>query len=106
MAGMTSFARALLALAVLCAVSVSPAAIPNDPKATTEHDYRRALLAFTRRTLVDVYKTSGKKNAKWDEPAIEFLDGMCLRIANADAFPRYRLPGEASVQELRDRGKA
>src|SRR5436305_14386478 len=63
----------------------------DNPKAYTEHDYRRQLLDFNLRTLVHQYKDVGHHDPKWDDDAIQFLTGMAKHFSNAGAQNRYRL---------------
>ena len=92
--------RVAFAFALLVNIAAR-AAIPVADDAYTEHDYRKALLAFNRRTLVDVYEKSGKKDPKWDGAAKAFLEGVAIRASNAAAEPLYRLSGEPPYAKLK-----
>src|SRR5947207_5342737 len=63
----------------------------------TEHDYRKALLEYNRRTLAEAYKQVGQRDPKWDAAAIKFLDAMALHFTNSDASPIYQLKGGLST---------
>ena len=60
-----------LALPMGVAAVAARAAIPgaDDPKAFTDHDYRRQRLDFNRRTLAGAYDRVGKHDPAWDERA-------------------------------------
>ncbi|MEA2709813.1 MAG: hypothetical protein QOF78_2414 [Phycisphaerales bacterium] len=92
-------------LAILFSV-VSRAAIPVAADAYTDHDYGKAMLAFNRRALHDVYAKSGKKNPKWDALVLKLFDGMAIRHANFRAEQVYRLPDEPPPPELMARAQA
>lgn len=101
--------RLFIAFAIVCALSaVAVAEIPGagDRKAFIEQDYRRAMLAFNRRTLSEAYQASGKKDPKWDAAAVTFLDAMAVRFANAGAEDWYKLPGEKPSAELSELARA
>ena len=94
-------AATAFALVVLIATTAH-AAITVADNAYTEHDYRKALLAFNRRTLVEAYEKWGRKDPKWDEPAKAFLEGWAIRMSNGGAEAMYRLPGEPPYAKLRE----
>src|SRR5438094_10064488 len=86
--------RAFVIVALLPRPSISPAALPGgeDPKAYTEHDYRRQLLEFNTRTIVGAYKDVGKRDRKWDDSAIRLLEAMAQRMTYAKAEWFYDVP--------------
>src|SRR4051794_13233460 len=49
-----------------------------DPKARTRHDFIRTRLAFNQRTLAGAYQAVGKRDPKWDDAAVKFLDAMAV----------------------------
>jgi len=68
---MVGRACAIVILVLVFTSIASAAQLKMEPGAATEHDYRKALLDFNRRTLIDAYKTIGRKDPKWDEPAVQ-----------------------------------
>src|SRR6266545_4585528 len=87
---------------ILFVCSTTWGAIPgaDDPKAYTEHHYRKSLLEFNRRTLSEAYKQVGKRDPKWVQDAIKFLDGIALRFSNARVAWQYELPDMPDLQTL------
>jgi hypothetical protein len=79
-------------IVVLLAARVALADIPS-PTSLHRARLRKAMLAFNRRALHDVYAARGHKNEKWDKLVTPFLDGMALYFANFRAEPIYRLGG-------------
>ena len=77
------------------------AAIRVADDAYTEHDYRKAVLAFNRRTLHEAYEKSGRKSEKWDAAALKLFDGFAIRFTNAKADWPYALPGQPSTAQLK-----
>src|SRR5262245_44602836 len=95
----------VLILATL--VFISPPAFgkiagSDNPKVFTEHGLVKAELAFYKRTLSDAYENSGKRDAKWDDAAVKFLDAMAIRLVNAPRHSVYRVADEKSTDELMD----
>src|SRR5262245_61650577 len=86
---------------VLTAIGTASAAIPgaDDPNAYTRWSYYRDLLAFNRRTTLDVYKQVGHHDAKWDEHANALLDGCAKRMSEGKLPVSYR-SGVPPIQEL------
>jgi hypothetical protein len=100
---------ALAAFLLLCAVpELNFARIPGagDPKAYTEHDYRRAALEYNRRTTVEMYKSIGSRNPKWDSAAIAFLDAVAHHFTNSSAEPRYKIEPNSGLEEMDRLGRA
>lgn len=84
-------------------------AIPgaDNPKAYTEHDYRKQLLEFNHRTIVDAYQQVGHHDPKWDDAANKFLEAMAVELSDSDAEPMYRLPtARPSHDEIESLGRA
>jgi len=54
--------------------------IPTGRNAYTQKQFNESLTAFYNRTLVQAYKSSGKRDPKWDDAAIRFLED-CVRLA-------------------------
>src|SRR3954453_739597 len=75
-------ALTLSATALPCRAEIAAAA---NKDAFTEHDYRRQLLEYNRRTSVDAYEAVGKKDPKWDNAATALLDGVARGMSDADA---------------------
>lgn len=99
----------IAAVGVVIALSFTgalQAAIPVDPNAVTEHAFRAALLDFNRRTSVETYKQVGKRDPKWDEPAIAFLEAMARYFANYRVATRYRINPVPTLKELEAQGRA
>src|SRR5688500_16315525 len=97
-----TFLHCLTALVIvpLCAAEPAPTSRQGAAAATTmtsgdftEHDYRRTLHQFNRRTSVDAYDTAGRRDPKWDDEAKAFLEAMALSFSNAGAGEVYQLPG-------------
>jgi hypothetical protein len=86
----------------------APAAIPgaDDPKAYTEHDYRRRRLDFNRRTLGGAYDRVGKHDPAWDETAVKFLDAMAAYFAYAKSPAVYLDAKRLSHDDLLALGEA
>ncbi len=78
----------------------------SDPKAITEHTFRAALLDFNRRTSVETYKQVGKRDPKWDEPAIAFLESVARYFANTNVAARYQIQPAPTLKELEAQGRA
>src|SRR5438552_1408112 len=94
MSGRFSSRFVVVALAVLTLASASAAEAPTTaPADFTEHEYRRAMFDFNRRTLVDAYKTIGHRDAKWDEPAIKLLEGIAVYFTNAYIDGKCKVEG-------------
>ncbi len=70
------------------------------PAGHTEHDYRRALLAFNRRTLVDAYRASGHRDKRWDANAIAFLEAMAMYFTYAGVDRHYAQPNTPTMEQL------
>ena len=83
-------------------------AIPgaSDPKVVTEHTFRAALLDFNRRTSVETYKQVGRRDPKWDEPAVAFLETLARYFANSNVASRYKIEPVPTLEELESRGRA
>lgn len=81
---------------LLLASSVGIAAIPqaDDPDAYTEKQYRLDLLEFNKRTMSQAYLEVGSRDPKWDELAVELLDGQAVQYTNSKAFRKAHAPGE------------
>jgi hypothetical protein len=77
-------------MTVTPAIGVIPGA--DDPKGLTQHDFVKAKLERNLRTMVEAYKQVGRRDPKWDESAIKFLDGMAKYFANANEDRIYQLP--------------
>lgn len=103
---MRSLPRCAFVLILIVLSAFAPAAIPVADDAYTEHDYRKAVLAFNRRNLHDVYEKSGKKSAKWDAAVAKFFDAMAVLFSSRGADPVYALPGQVSQEELKALGQA
>lgn len=82
----------LVALAYVAPAGRALAEIPrgNDPAAYTEHEFRRALLAFHQRTLAGAYREVGKRDPRWDGHAEALLDAMAVYFTYGGADARYR----------------
>ncbi|HEV2293916.1 MAG TPA: hypothetical protein VGR35_08665 [Tepidisphaeraceae bacterium] len=72
----------------------------------TEHAFRAALLDFNRRTSVETYKAVGKRDPKWDQPAVAFLEVLARYFANSKAADRYRIEPAPTLQELEAQARA
>jgi hypothetical protein len=101
-------AAALALLLALASPRHACAAIPgaDDPNAYTEHDYRRALLAFHRRSLGEAYRDVGRRDAKWDAQAEGFLDAAALALANREASLIYTLADAPTAEAALKLGQA
>ena len=99
---------AMLLLSAVLTPAPARAAIQgaDDPKAYTEHDYRRARLDFNRRTLGGAYDRVGKHDPAWDEKAKAFLDGMAVYFAYANSEPCYWDVPRPTGEQLLALGKA
>src|SRR5437763_14233742 len=82
---------------VLLAMATLPSA--RGDGGFTERDYRKAQLEFNQRTLGRSYEQIGRRDAKWDDDAMQFLGAMAVRFSNARAVSMTRLPGEKSTAE-------
>src|SRR5690242_14071973 len=104
MLNMSRWCGVLILLAATTIASAKLGGIGAD-NSFTEHDYRKALLEYNRRTLGEAYKQIGQRDAKWDNAAIKFLDGMALHLSNNGASPLYRIKGQLSDDQLLSLGK-
>jgi tetratricopeptide (TPR) repeat protein len=59
-------------------VFISDAEIIIPADAYTENDRYRDRLEFNRKTLGEVYKQVGRRDPKWDEPALAFLNEVAI----------------------------
>ncbi len=101
--------RYTLVLSLMFALPyVSRAAIPgaDNPKAYTEHDYRRTVLEFNRRTMSRMYNQVGKRSPKWDKQAVEFLDRLAEVFTYSPAAGQYRRTPDDAMASLEKLGKA
>ena len=77
----------LLAALVTCLLTCAPlraAIVGADRKdGYTQHDELRAKLDFNRRSLAKAYEKVGKRDPKWDDAALEFLDASGLAFSYA-----------------------
>jgi hypothetical protein len=76
----------------------------EDPKAFTEHDYRRELLKFNL-IPAELYKQIGRRDPKWDEHAIALLEGVGHHLTDGPAEAIYQIdpmPREGFEKRLRD----
>jgi hypothetical protein len=74
--------------------------------AYTQHDEIRAKLDFNRRSLAKAYDKVGKRDPKWDDAALEFLDAAGLAFSYAGHGTIY-LPGPTlTYAHLETLGKA
>ncbi|HDL63975.1 MAG TPA: bifunctional metallophosphatase/5'-nucleotidase, partial [Proteobacteria bacterium] len=48
--------------------------IPSGPGVYLNKQYRKKVLDFSRRTMVDAYRSVGRRDPRWDEAAIEYLE--------------------------------
>jgi tetratricopeptide (TPR) repeat protein len=78
----------------------------DDPNAYTESKYRKDLLDFNLRTMVDAYKQFGNHNPKWDDTAAQFLAAMATRFTNVGADGRYYLRSQLKNTDLEKLGRA
>ena len=97
----------LVPLVMLAFVTFAGAAIPgaNDPKAYTEHDYRRAVLEYNRRTMGEAYIAVGKRDPKWEAQAVAFLDALAETFSYLPAAPQYRRTADDGLAVLETLGK-
>lgn len=76
-------------------------AIPNadNPDAFTQRKFIAERLQFNLRTLTQAYQAVGRRDPKWDEPAIQFFDAWSAYVANYDEALSNRIPqlGEAEL---------
>lgn len=95
----------LLFLVVVCPAF---AAIPNagDPKAYTEHQYRKDTLNFNLRTTAGAYKEVGQRDPKWDTQAITFLEGVSKYMSYAGVELVYSIPDVPTGTKLEEMGRA
>jgi hypothetical protein len=82
--------------------TVAPSTTPATtlPAGHTEHDYRKALLEFNRRTLVDAYRAVGHRDKRWDANAIIFLEAMALYFSYSGADRHYAVPAAPTIDQL------
>jgi hypothetical protein len=68
------------------------AAIPgsDDPKTYTYHTYRKEREEFGRRTLVEAYKTVGKRDPRWDAQAVEALEKLAKYLGDEGLETIYK----------------
>ena len=78
----------------------------DDPNVYTNRKFLEATLEFNQRTLAGAYKTAGHRDPKWDKQALEFLDGMALRMTEALYTDVDELEKAKSLHELQSLGKA
>ncbi|HEX8522624.1 MAG TPA: hypothetical protein VF669_10240 [Tepidisphaeraceae bacterium] len=70
----------------------------------TEHDYRKAMLEFNLRTMVQAYKEVGKHDPRWDDDAIKLLDGMA-RYFTYDNAERWYAGESPKLKDLESAAK-
>jgi hypothetical protein len=84
-------------------------AIPgaSDPKAYTYHDFTKVDRDYNRRTIVEPYKSGGKRDPKWDKEAVAALEALAERFTRAN-LERLYFPGPPveAVDVLRAARKA
>lgn len=72
----------------------------------TQHDEIRAKLDFNRRSLAKAYEKVGKRDPKWDDAALEFLDATGLMFSYSGHNGMY-VPGpRMTYDQLEKLGKA
>src|SRR5688572_3420422 len=81
-------------------VAVSTARATTLPAGHTEHDYRKALLEFNRRTLGDAYRAVGHRDKRWDANALVFLERMAVYFSYSGASRHYLPPDAPTIDEL------
>lgn len=102
----------LLLIAAAPATSVPATSVPattapaTTAPAFTEHDYRRALLEYNRRALLEPYQRSGPRDAKWDAQARQYLDDAARFFAYNDAVMWYWPAGTPSLAAMLKAGQA
>ena len=63
--------------------------IPCSADVYTEKQYREKELKFNRRTMSEAYKWAGKKNPKWDDEAINYLEMFTEKFSGMPNAPQY-----------------
>jgi hypothetical protein len=89
----------LVALAAFAPSALVRGAIPgaDKPNAYTYHQFIKADREYNRRTIVEAYKSAGKRDAKWDKEALAALEGLAERFTGANLERLYF--GGAKVED-------
>jgi hypothetical protein len=77
----------------------------DNPNAYTEKQYIEDLIAFHRRSMSEAYAQVGKRDPRWDENAVKFLDAMAVRMASSAVSERHARP-EPTFKQTADFAKA
>ena len=102
----------VVSMSSLCPAETTTTTQPAAAAATrsaavfTEHDLVGARLRFNQRTMTRAYEKIGKRDPRWDDAAIKFLDAMALRYSNANEHRMYALPGMIALPEARKIGES
>lgn len=100
------FGLTILLLLAAGSGGASRTAEPTKRSPTTGHDEYAAALAFNRQTLVTAYQQTGRRNAKWDAAAVQFLEVAARHFA-ATGRPAFYVPADAPTRQAAlDRGDA
>src|SRR4051812_46660064 len=90
----------LISLLSMHARVSAQATAPSTQSTSTQHDYLKSLHAFNLRTTVGAYKEVGKRDPKWDDDAIKFLEATALYFTGAGTIPIYEIPGSLEADQL------
>lgn len=98
---------AITTAVLLSFVCLAEAAIPgaDDPKVYTNREYRKAQLAYNRKTLTDAYAIAGDHDDAWDDLVGSFLEGRAIAMTNAGAGMFDELPPGPSLYDEEAAGR-
>src|SRR5687767_15569515 len=88
----------IVVLACLVSGGIALAAAPNKPR--TAHDVIRLTEEYNRKTLVEPYQQVGKRDRKWDDAAVKFLDVASVYWVNSSQGRLYAKPEPTAAQAL------
>lgn len=97
----TSLLRALALLTVFLASAPARAELPGakDPDAYTVHGYAKELLAFHQHTMAEAYKQAGRRDPRWDDAALAFLDALAVNFTYDSVGAIYRPAAYPSYEQ-------
>ena len=62
----------------------------KDPNAYTQHTYMRETLEFNKQTMAEAYKKVGKRDPRWDDAALAFLDALARNFTYGQSGSIYK----------------
>ena len=88
-------------------LAVTTPALAAEPRRTlTQHDFVQQSVEFNRKTLVDAYRDVGKRDPRWDDAAIKFLDALAVTWGNQPHHRMYVQQNVATSEQLVQLGEA